>query len=561
MRILFLDILRNLYKNFDNKEKINFFYLIFSSVVVSILELFILYLIYNSLKIVSYHEDYINIYNINVPIIIFILITLFFIIFSIWFRYFHLKIISNFSFNFSKKISCEVFRNILLKPFVFYKNSKSSELIDLIVIKNNVIGQSVIIPAIKIVAGFVMLLIISLVSFYLIGFNFLFGLLGLLLLFSLFNFKSRNIKKNNSKILSSINNLIINIVNQVVFGIRDVKLNKLEKFHLNNFSSFLDTKYRLQTLNELLSHGPKIIIEGIIFIFMLITVLYIIYFSQDKLESFFLIGLLSISLIRIIPIVQQIHVSNIALSLNAVIFFEILKFIGDVNNSSARVESDVVINKSIKFNNVSFKHSDGNDVIKNLSIEFFLGNLVAISGKSGSGKSTFLDLFIGFLQPNTGSITYDDKLIESNSLYSNISYVPQKIYIFNGNFVDNIALGADVINFELFAEALKVAQLNDYVESLPLKEFTDLGEDGNFLSGGLRQRVGIARAIYMNRSIILMDEPTSALDQETEYMLIDALLEHCSKSNKLCIVVTHKIGLLKKFDFSYVFNNKTLNLI
>lgn len=560
--MLAINLIIKLAQNFSNKERIRFFLLIISSLVSSFLELFIIFLVITALKLTLEGEDfYVNKLNYRVPLNTYLFLTVIFVVVSSWYRYKNLYWVTKFSYSFAIKFSSKLFLSLLSRPFLFYKSSKSADLVDLLVIKNNAIGPSVVLPAIKLFSGTVTLLVVGFAGLIFLGYNSLIALSIVMILFWIFSLRTKNIKNTNSFLISKINPLILNLINQAILGFRDVKLNRMEGVLLSRFLKLIKERSQVQISNEMITLGPKIVIEGIVFSMLLIFIFYSIQNAENKTDSFLLIGLIALGVQKFIPVAQQIYVSTTTLRLNSSIFNEILDF----NNFTPVPIRDAtpisVFKNFIRFDNVSYQYPDGREVIKNLSLQLNAGDSVAICGKSGVGKSTFLDLFIGFLPPSSGKVICDDRLVHGNFGVTNVAYVPQRNYIFNGNFIDNIALAidSDDVNLEQFVQALKISQLFDFIESLPNKELTDLGEDGGFLSGGLRQRVGIARAIYMNRPIILLDEATSGLDYDTENLLFDDLFDYCRKSNKLCIVVTHKTELLRRFKLSYVLKNKTLH--
>lgn len=560
--MLIFNILLSLIRNFDPIERIKFTSLVLSSVFSSFVEILIIFLVINGLRLaVNQDNFYLDIFKISISLNIYIVIVIFLVATSAWYRYKHLYWITKFSYKYSVKLSNKLFLGLLSRPFLFYKNSKSSELIDLLVIKNNTLGPLVILPAIKWIAGVAMFIIMALASIAFLGYGSMLGVLFVMSLFFLFGLKTKSTKKINANLISKFNPLILGVINQAIHGFRDVKLNRMEGLLLNKFTGLLSDRSEVQVSSEMVTLGPKIIIESLIFSVLLVFIFYLISGAENKSESFLLIGLIALSIQKFIPIAQQIYSSNSTLRLNSKIFAEVTEFIQFslvLSNTNLFRSS---FNNFIKFENVSYKYPDGKEVIKDLSVKFCSGDLVAISGKSGAGKSTFLDLFIGFLPPTSGRIIADNLPIDKSFGATNVAYVPQKNYIFDGNFVENIALGVDPcdVDYELFFRAIKIAQLYNHIQSLSQKEFTNLGEDGALMSGGLRQRVGIARALYMNRPILLLDEATSALDNETENLLFNELFDYCKKSQKLCIMVTHKVDLLSKFQYSYIFKNKNLH--
>ena len=183
------------------------------------------------------------------------------------------------------------------------------------------------------------------------------------------------------------------------------------------------------------------------------------------------------------------------------------------------------------------------------------GERIGIIGPTGSGKSTLIDVIMGILKPTSGILKVDDKNIYKNnrkdllkSWYSNISHVPQTIYLSDKTILENIAFGVNHknINFEKAEKAAKVANIDKFINKLDLKYYSKIGEDGTKISGGQRQRIGIARALYKGCSILILDEATSALDNETEKKVMSSI-EKLSKEITI-IIISHRLSTIQSCD-------------
>ncbi len=205
--------------------------------------------------------------------------------------------------------------------------------------------------------------------------------------------------------------------------------------------------------------------------------------------------------------------------------------------------------QGISFNNVTFAYNSEKTVFDKVDLTIKRGECVGIVGPSGAGKSTFCDLLLGFLSPTNGSITIDDKNINSvsfKSLRSKIGYVGQRTFLFNDTIKRNIAYSLPHASDEQIVAACKAACAHDFIEQAPQQYDTIVGEDGTLLSGGQKQRLTIARALVKDPDILIFDEPTSSLDQDSEMMIQEAIqkLGH----EKTLIIVSHRPSLLKQAD-------------
>ena len=176
---------------------------------------------------------------------------------------------------------------------------------------------------------------------------------------------------------------------------------------------------------------------------------------------------------------------------------------------------------------------------------------MAIKGQTGSGKTTLINLILGLLSPSEGKFLVDNNEINSENIAAwqkNLALVPQTVFLNDASISENIAIGKTLsqIDQNKVARAAKLAQLDNFINSLPEKYNQKVGEKGIRLSGGQRQRVGIARAIYRNSNLLILDEPTNALDLETENLVLSALLK--LDENITIIMISHNNNSLSKFD-------------
>jgi subfamily B ATP-binding cassette protein MsbA len=213
-------------------------------------------------------------------------------------------------------------------------------------------------------------------------------------------------------------------------------------------------------------------------------------------------------------------------------------------------------NASIEFKDISFTYPDGTVALKKLSAKIEGGTKVGLVGVSGSGKTTFLNLIPRFFHLKNGSIFIDDQNINNinlNSLRKEISLVSQDVILFDDTIRTNILYGNALASDDEIIKACKFAAAQDFVERLPNKYETIIGENGIKLSGGQKQRLSIARAILKNSSIILLDEATSSLDSESE-SVIQKAIENLTK-NKTTIIIAHRLSTVINCDKILVFKN------
>jgi len=220
--------------------------------------------------------------------------------------------------------------------------------------------------------------------------------------------------------------------------------------------------------------------------------------------------------------------------------------------------SDILpFEREIALRRVSFRYSAGRPlVLKDISFTIRKGARVGFTGKTGSGKSTVMDLIMGLLQPTSGEILIDGTILTSANTrkwQAQIAHVPQAIYLADTSIAANIAFGWTNVDPSRVREAAQQAQLAEFIETLPDQYETIVGERGIRLSGGQRQRIGIARALYKRASVLVFDEATSSLDTETEAAVMESIQ---SLSRELTIlIIAHRLSTIECCD--EVFNLET----
>jgi ABC-type multidrug transport system fused ATPase/permease subunit len=550
----------------DLKKKFNL--LLSIIVIASLLELFSFSLIIPAIGILFGNENFSNYLFYEKFRNLVILNDLNKFIIFLFLIYFFKALFLSYSIIFQQKLIAEVqkkitntlvFNNFNYPYYVFLKKNSSQKIINILDISMNYIYQCLI-PLIAIITEIILviffiffLLFINPIPFFIIS--------AVIIFLILIYFKSVNKKllewgKKRLKLTYER----LRLLKEAIDGIILINLNdNIKKFFLEKINShnneIIGLMKKLLTTNNLV----KVLLELFAVFFLLFLVFFLSKNQYSKIDIIILLGLYSVAAFKIIPSANRIVVNLQTLKYGATVAETLLEEINNENNQSEYfTEEEIVFKNNIRFDNVDFFYADNKKVFENTSLVINKNDFVGIIGPSGSGKSTLINLLCGLLYPNSGSILVDNKSIKNNihSWRKKISYVPQKIFLIDDTVAANIALGIEDYSLKRLNNLIYESNFSKFIEELPDGINTKIGEDGNKLSTGQKQRLNILRALYHNPEILIFDESSSALDQKNEEIFLNLLMEF--KSKKTVILITHKLKLLENFDKTYEIKDKRI---
>ena len=340
-----------------------------------------------------------------------------------------------------------------------------------------------------------------------------------------------------------------------------IKIFQKEDQELKNFKNVIEARIDVMSRVEKTRLGAGPIMETITGIAVAIVVLAGGYLSiQNKIEIGSFFSFLTALMLAYQP-VRALAGVNICINEGIAAAKRIYTFLDNVNEISDHIKSEnlIIKNKDIVFENVTFSYPDGTIALKNISTKIKGGSTVALVGKSGSGKSSFINLIPRFYNITSGDIKIDGQSIRNLNIVSlrkEIALVSQEIILFDDTIKSNIAYGKINASDEEILTASNNAVVDEFIKKLPNGYDSIIGENGVMLSGGQKQRLSIARAMLKNSSIILLDEATSALDTESETKVkyaIDNLIK-----NRTTIVIAHRLSTIKNANKIIVLNEGQL---
>ncbi len=432
--------------------------------------------------------------------------------------------------NFSQRKTNEMFRNVTSLPTLFFKNCvQSSYIIFSELLK--FLGFSIVLISVNLQAFLICVTVLT-----------------LLIIIILIFVKPKMNSLGQERLINE--GFYIKYINEGLSSSKEIFLSKNPNFFIDKFFHYGKKNIIVRILENLYSFVPKQLIE----LFGVIILCLIIYYLKlnSGLESnmIFILGIYIAVFIRLLPIGNNIyHLSKL------IIFgkpsfklldneLQIKKKFEEYFKTKKLFKDDL---KKIKIENINFKYpKSDNFILKNINLEFNIGNIYCVYGPSGTGKTTFLNLIMNFLNPSSGKILINNKEINNNELmvFDKISYLSQKIFLLNDTVSKNIAFSEDenMIDYKKVQECLDIANLTEEIKDLNLV----VGDDGSFLSGGQKQRIGIARALYFEKKILILDEMTSSLDSKNEDIIMRNLNK--IKKDRIIIISSHSKNVMDKCD-------------
>lgn len=365
-------------------------------------------------------------------------------------------------------------------------------------------------------------------------------------------------------------------INQALGAVKDIKILHREKYFANAFLTFGKKKMTAVRNNNILGQLPKYLIETVCIGAVLLVLVFKIYSGEDLTTMIPQLAAFAIAAFKLLPSVSKVNnYANLIIFLKPSVdlIYRDIKDTEDMVNYEITDASGNLIEDSsekdekaagIRVNNLVYRypHTDRN-VLDGINFEIPVGKSIGLIGESGAGKSTLADVILGILTPTEGSVMYGDMDVHKHPLKwsKKLAYIPQRIFLSDDTIRNNVAFGidADKIDDDKVWEALREAQLDEFVKSQPEGLDLMVGERGVRISGGQQQRIGIARALYDNPEILVLDEATAALDSSTESLVMEAI-DRLSGSMTL-IIIAHRLSTIKNCDYVYRVENGNITSV
>tara|TARA_B100000767_G_scaffold154324_1_gene145187 strand:- start:557 stop:2341 length:1785 start_codon:yes stop_codon:yes gene_type:complete len=469
--------------------------------------------------------------------------------------------INYFSYLQTHRVSVRLMRGYLHRPYSFYLDQNTSELSKNILNEiNRSIGGTVL-PALTVLSKLIVTIFIFILLVYI---DPIIASCTTIILGSAYWLIYRFVRSRLNNIgvgANETNFQMYKTANEAMSGIKDIKLRGIEEEFVgrfNNPSQRFNTYLAQKTIMAVL---PRYLLEVVAFSGIISVMIFFVSTGYTTTEILPIVSLYAMAGFRLLPAVQQIYsgITNFKFNLPALekLYSDLSK--APVSAYEINNQEPMVLSEDLEVNSLSYSYSNSKSLVLNkLNLKINANTTIGIVGSTGSGKTTLIDLLLGLLSPNSGSISVDGVEINDNNIRAwqqIVGYVPQSIYLNDDSIERNIAFAVpkNQVDKKLIKQVAKMANLDSFVESLPEKYNTVVGERGVRLSGGQRQRIGIARALYHSPSVIFLDEATSSLDGITENVIMEAIQNLSHK--KTIVMVAHRLTTLKECDVIHLMQN------
>ena len=572
--MIYLDVIKKVFSFLNKKERVKSFFLLILTLFSILLETFGLASFFPLMSAVvdeNYFSNpfyqkisiFLGIESINLNLFfifflsLFILKNIYLVFFTYWQNYFTNKI--------SLRISNDLYSSYLNKNFSFHLNSNSAFLIRNI--NESASIDSVFLRILVLINEFLLVIGITALLLYV---NFLATISILFIIFLslyIFNLSTKNTIKSFGEKKFYLNGRYVQNLMEGIHAFKEILLFNKKNFFINNNLKYRKRLLDYQLIFSLFSYLPRALIE-IICIVAILLLINILTKSNNTIQEIIpVLAVFSASAFRLFPSAIKIFSSLQNFSYAKPIIDNIASetrnslIDADFNEKKELSKNkEITFEKEINLENINFQYLDDKTLLSNINLKIQKGKTIGIIGTSGTGKSTLLNIFTGLLSPTSGKVLVDGENIENNKIAwrKKLGYVSQDIFLQDASLAENIAFGVEKsdIEYSKINECISLAELDSFVENLTDGVNSMIGEKGIRISGGEKQRLGLARALYNSPHVLILDEATNSLDINTENTILNTLKN--LKNDFTILLISHHENPLKIVDEIYELKTNTL---
>lgn len=571
-----MKILKKLMVLMDGKQKRTMFLLVVMMVIGAILETASIGLVYPLIEAVVdadavngdglvstiYHAMHLDNYTQFIILVLIGLVLAF--VFKNLFLFMQQKLMYRFVYSNQFSTQERMLRHFMKQGYEFYLNAETATIQR--TIAADVTNMFALILSLLQVTSEVIVFVSLGVAIFLIDAKMTIIIAGILIL-TLFIIKMiiKPIMKKTGKENQDYASQIYQWLSQTVGGIKEIKIIGKEQYFMDEYLKRGYGYVKAMERFGMYSNAPKLLIETVCIAGMVVYMLYLVVSGQELASMLPSLSAFAVAAVRLMPSASRINNQLTQMAYYEPFFMNVsdnlVEEISDDNvdmTYAKEAEKKLPVEKEITLEHITYAYPNTDKLIfDNADMHIPVGNAIGIVGGSGAGKTTIVDILLGLLEIQGGKVCADgvDVMENYRAWLKNVGYIPQMIYLLDDDIRKNVAFGVpeDKIDDDKLWYALKEAQLDEFVRTLPEGVHTGIGERGIRLSGGQRQRIGIARALYNDPEVLILDEATSALDNDTEVAIMESINRLHGK--KTLVIIAHRLQTIEKCDMVYRVEN------
>ena len=558
-------MIKQFWKHLHKRRRKQFFLLLILMVVASIMEVVSIGAIVPFLSVLTAPEQIyqhhlaqplIKILEITEPSQLLLPLTIIFVVatlISATVRLLLLYTLTRLSYATGADLNIDIYRRTLYQDYSIHISRNSSEIINSIITKTNIVIVHILVPSLNLISSVVIMVGITSIVFTINAQVALITFLVFALFYAVIAFFTKKSLQKNSQLIANESTKMVKSLQEGLGGIRDVLIDGTQEFYCKLYQNADLSLRRASGDNVFIGHSPRYLMEAVGMI--LLTILaYTLTLQSNVVVAIPILGALALGALKLLPPLQSAYGSYSAIKGAKSSFIDVLNLLNQPlpDNASQDLINPTPFKREIVFKDLSFRYTKNTPwILKNVNLSFKKGETIGFIGETGSGKSTLLDILMGLLTPTSGELLIDGVAISQQNRrawQAHISHVPQSIYLADSTIQENIAfgVGSKQIKEHRVVQVAQQAQVSKMINNLKNKYKTFVGERGVQLSGGQRQRIGIARALYKDSDVLIFDEATSALDNQTEQKIMQQIAK--LKDNQTVFIIAHRLTPLEQCD-------------
>lgn len=473
------------------------------------------------------------------------------------------KLQVRYAFRITDEVSGEHYKQIASKELLYFKNSKSAEVINELIATTLSFPENILLSSIMLLSElFIVIIMLGAILFYK-PFLFLFTFLTVFPVAAILVFINRKrLSKKGTRVHQIIPQIYENI-SELTNGISNIKLWNGTDYFFKRYSELKRESYRLkESIYVNSQYVPIRIYEVVAISGILCVVLFGVLGNQSISSVISYISIYAGVSFRLLPSVNRIIATSNTLSTNGYILDYLMPENNQADNTASNLNY-VSFKKSLSLTDIDFSYSGEGLIFRGLNLTIEKGSFIGIVGNSGTGKSTLVNILSSLIEPTSGQLLLDGKNLEKKDLSAYrylFSYVKQDVFMLNASIIDNVAFLDESPDVDKAKKCLDIVNLNSWIEGLEMKWDTPVGELGNQISGGQRQRIAVARALYKDSEIFIFDEVTNNLDKYSKEQTL-LTIAGLKSQGKTAIFITHKDDELDLCDKVYSLSNGQISEI